>query len=280
MKNNLINIKTMLTQFWAQKKYCEFPETDLSKGAGTSDTMMLYQIYKQKKLNMFSFHRCRRPQDSIFNWKNRLFCHTQCQVITMFNNSKTSELLMFKESLKYIFDHLGLDFNQHTLTFWEDNWKQETINAIGTGWEVKLDGIEIAQITYFHKVLGKKLDLIPIEFAYGLERLCSILQDQENIMDINYFNKIKYCDLFYDFENQISQTIEKKEEIIQFLKSEIIIVQRSIEYKNLYQFIEHLIKCSHWLNLLSINKQISIQEYKIWLKKVIDISMLYHENLH
>lgn len=278
MRNNIINVKLLLTEFWRKHEYIELPEVDIPKGAGTSNPIMLYQIYNQILFNMFGFHRCRRPNDSIFNWKNRLFCHTQCQVITM--EHKSPDLLMFINSLKYIFCAVGLKLDDYVLTLWEDDWKQETINAIGHGWEVRLNGIEIAQITYFKKILGKTLEYHPIEFAYGIERLCTVLQNCTDVMKLEYCKNIKYYQIFKTFETEMSDNIEDKHTIIKEIDHYINMSYKYIQKKNLYKFIEYLVLVSHWLNLLEINQHSSIQEYKIWAKKVINLSTLYHENIN
>ena len=62
----------------------------------------------------------------------------------------------------------------------EDNWNSPTLGAFGNGWEVTCNGCEILQVTYFQKMGDKKCPLLPLELAYGIERLSLCLQEKEN----------------------------------------------------------------------------------------------------
>ena len=82
----------------------------------------------------------------------------------------------------------------------EDNWESPTLGAWGVGWEVWLDGMEVTQFTYFQQCGGVDCHPIPIEITYGLERIAMFLQDKESIWDLNWNKKMKYSDIWLQFE--------------------------------------------------------------------------------
>ncbi len=52
------------------------------------------------------------------------------------------------------------------------------------GWEVRLDGMEITQFTYFQEVGSIELDPITVELTYGLERIAMYIQGVDSIYDL------------------------------------------------------------------------------------------------
>jgi glycyl-tRNA synthetase alpha chain len=73
-----------------------------------------------------------------------------------------------------------------------------------------LDGLEITQFTYFQQCGGVDLDPISAELTYGLERLCSFLQDVDSIYEIVWARdpvtgrEVKYGDVRLADEQQFS----------------------------------------------------------------------------
>ena len=49
----------------------------------------------------------------------------------------------------------------------QDDWESPTLGAWGLGWEVRLDGMEITQFTYFQEIGGIPLNPITGEITYG-----------------------------------------------------------------------------------------------------------------
>ena len=169
------DLRQQLFLFWKMCNTIECPEHEIIKGAGTGNLFILYNVFFNTFKNIMCSSRVRRHKDSKFNAKNRLFCHTQFEVI---NWDLKNPIEIFTLCLKKIFKFWDLNLNNFKLEFFEDNWKQETLNASGIGWEVRINGMEIAQVTYFKQLLGKTLTVWPIEFAYGLERLSLVLQNK------------------------------------------------------------------------------------------------------
>ena len=71
---------------------------------------------------------------------------------------------------------LGINPKQHDIRFIQDDWESPTLGAWGSGWEVRLDGMEITQFTYFQEIGGIELSPITGEITYGTERIAMYLQ--------------------------------------------------------------------------------------------------------
>ena len=67
------------------------------------------------------------------------------------------------------------------MRFVEDDWESPTLGAWGLGWEVWIDGMEVTQFTYFQQVGGFEVDPVPVEIAYGLERLAMFVQGVDSM---------------------------------------------------------------------------------------------------
>ena len=75
---------------------------------------------------------------------------------------------------------------------------------MGTGLEVRLDGMEITQFTYFQEAGGHTLDPVTVELTYGTERIAMYLQGVDNVYDLRWSKGVSYGDLFHDSEVQFS----------------------------------------------------------------------------
>ena len=71
---------------------------------------------------------------------------------------------------------MGINPKQHDIRFIQDDWESPTLGAWGLGWEVRLDGMEITQFTYFQEIGGIELSPITGEITYGTERIAMYLQ--------------------------------------------------------------------------------------------------------
>src|SRR3990170_3912854 len=49
---------------------------------------------------------------------------------------------------------LGLKVADHDVRFVQDDWESPSLGAWGLGWEVRLDGVEVTQFTYFQEIGG------------------------------------------------------------------------------------------------------------------------------
>jgi len=141
----------------------------------------------------------RRPADGRYGENpNRLYKHTQYQVILKPGPDDVQQVYL--ESL----EGLGIKLRQHDIRFYEDNWEAPTLGAWGIGWEVRLDGLEITQFTYFQQCGGFDLNPVSVELTYGLERIAALLQGAESVFQLDWGSGKTYGQLRLEEERQLS----------------------------------------------------------------------------
>jgi len=142
---------------------------------------------------------CRRPTDGRYGANpNRLQQYYQFQVVL--KPAPFDAQGLYLDSLR----HLGLNLKKHDIQFVQDDWESPTLGAWGLGWEVRLDGMEITQFTYFQEVGGIELDPVTVELTYGLERIAMYLQEVDNVFDLQWADHIRYGELFHTSEVEFS----------------------------------------------------------------------------
>ena len=272
-----------LQKFWAERGCILQQPYDVEMGAGTMSPETFLRVLGPSPYRVAYLQPSRRPADGRYGDNpNRLFKHTQCQVILKPPPENVQELYL--ESLRAI----GIDLRKHDLKFEEDNWESPTLGAWGIGWQVMLDGMEITQFTYFQQCGGVDLDPISAELTYGLERLCAFLQDVDSVYDIVWARdpksgrETKYGDVRHAEELQFSvynfecADVEKTWEHLRLYEAECkaLIERYTNERKQLKQgadasalrrfpalaAFDLCLKCSHLFNLLDARGAISVTE--------------------
>jgi glycyl-tRNA synthetase alpha chain len=267
-----------LQKFWAEQGCILQQPYDVEMGAGTMSPETFLRVLGPKPFSVCYLQPSRRPADGRYGENpNRLFKHTQCQVILKPPPPNVQELYL--QSLQAI----GIDLRKHDLKFEEDNWESPTLGAWGIGWQVMLDGMEVTQFTYFQQCGGVDLDPISAELTFGLERLCAFLQDKESVYDIVWARdpktggEITYRDVRYAEEVQFSAynfeaaDVEKTWEHLRLYEAEckalidgFPVAKKKSEtdaarYPMLAAF-DLCLKCSHLFNLLDARGAISVTE--------------------
>ena len=139
--------------------------------------------------SIFFFETCYRPFDKINFYGIRSNQHLQLQIMCLYGDGKK----IVEDLLMYLFGDNILS----KIEFFEDNWTAPTIAAYGYGWEVRLFGLEIIQITYFKKFGGIVInEYAVLEITIGVERILMLLNKNKFLIS----NKVKYI---IDFENNI-----------------------------------------------------------------------------
>ena len=247
-----------LEGYWKKVGCVILPPLDMEVGAGTLSPYTFLKVLGKKPWRVAYVQPSRRPADGRYGENpNRLYMHHQFQVIIKPPLEDIKEVYL--ESLK----SLGLRLSKHEIKFIEDNWETAVLGAQGVGWEVRLDGLEITQFTYFQLAAGIALDPVSVEITYGLERLSMFLQEKENVFDIDWNENVTYGSL---------RKVEEKEECIYaFDESDTDLLlrlfndyeaegKRILSKHILTPGYEFLLKCSHLFNLLDARGVISPTE--------------------
>ncbi|MGH7166776.1 MAG: glycine--tRNA ligase subunit alpha, partial [Nitrospiraceae bacterium] len=167
--------------------------------------------------------------------------------------------------------HLGINPHQHDIGFIQDDWESPTLGAWGLGWEVRLDGMEITQFTYFQEVGGIELNPVTVELTYGTERIAMYLQQVNNVYDLLWTDGVSYGDIHHQTEVQFSRYNFEEADVamlmgtFQAFESEATRLLKKGLTLPAYDFC---IKTSHVFNVLDARGAISVAERTGYIARV------------
>ena len=255
-----------LEQFWKNQGCLIFQPYDVEKGAGTFNPATFLRVLDRKPWRVAYVEPSRRPADGRYGANpNRLRLHYQYQVIV--KPSPDDIQSIYLKSLR----KLGIDPLYHDIKFIEDDWESPTLGAWGVGWEVRLDGMEITQFTYFQQVGGIDLSSIPVELTYGLERIGMCLQRVDNVFDLHWNDKVDYRSLQHEAEVQFSRySFEEVEPSTQLKLFDIHEKEaaRLLEKELYLPAYDYVLKCSHSFNLLDARGALGVAEREQLIRRV------------
>jgi glycyl-tRNA synthetase alpha chain len=189
-----------LQRYWGERGCVLLQPYDLPMGAGTFHPATFLRSLGPGDWRCAYVQPSRRPTDARYGENpNRLGMHSQFQVILKPSPKDVQD--QYLGSLKA----LGIDLKRHDIRFVEDNWESPTLGAWGLGWEVRLDGMEVTQFTYFQQVGGFACNPIPVELTYGLERIAMYLQNVDDVYDLSWTDGVSYRDVFHRHEVEQSK---------------------------------------------------------------------------
>lgn len=261
-----------LHRYWADRGCIIHQAYDMEVGAGTFHPATFLRVLGPKPWKASYVEPCRRPTDGRYGENpNRLQHYYQYQVILKPSPDDIQEIYL--ESLK----ELGIDLQAHDIRFVQDDWESPTLGAWGLGWEVRLDGMEITQFTYFQEVGGVELNPISVEITYGLERIAMYLQEVDNVFELEWGNGLRYGDVHHATEVQFSTYNFDEADVSMLLKCfEMFEAEskRLIEKGLIYPAYDYCIKCSHIFNLLDARGAISVTERTAYIARVRNLAKL------
>jgi len=175
---------------------------------------------------------------------------------------------------------LGLKKADHDIRFVQDDWESPSLGAWGLGWEVRLDGMEITQFTYFQEIGGIALDPISVELTYGLERIAMYLQQVDNVFDLHWSDDILYRDIHHETEVEFSRyNFEQAhvETLLLFFEQHEQEAKRLLEDDLVLPAYDQCIKTSHYFNVLDARGAISATERATYIARVRALARLCAE---
>ena len=274
---NFQDLILKLSHFWVKQGCVLQQPYDTEVGAGTMHPETFLRVLGPAGYRVAYVQPSRRPADGRYGENpNRLYKHMQFQVILKPPPVDVQDLYL--QSLAAI----GIELKDHDIRFEEDNWESPTLGAWGIGWQVLLDGLEITQFTYFQQSGGIDLDPISVELTYGLERICSFLQDVDSVYDLRWSNDKTYGDIRLPEEQQLSEysfdrsdaiAIRQEFELHERQAKELLDGFAATEGKGRERFpvlaaYDHCLKCSHLFNLMDARGVISTTERAALMARV------------
>ena len=256
-----------LQTYWAARGCVILQPYDVEMGAGTFHPATTLRALGPAPWRAAYVQPSRRPSDGRYGENPmRLQHYYQFQVILKPAPADSQQLYL--DSLIA----LGIDPKRHDIRFVEDDWESPTLGAWGLGWEVRLDGMEVSQFTYFQQVGGLECDPVSTELTYGLERLAMYVQGVENVYALDYNGAgMTYGDVFkraefefsaYNFEHADTERLFRH-----FLDAEKecqALLARSLPLPA----YDQCIKASHTFNLLDARGVISVTERAAYIGRV------------
>ena len=255
-----------LHQFWANQNCIICQPYDLEKGAGTFNPATFLRVLGPEPWRAAYAEPCRRPTDGRFGKNpNRLQHYYQYQVVM--KPCPDNIQALYLDSLAA----LGIDPCKHDIQFIQDDWESPTLGAWGLGWEVRLDGMEITQFTYFQEAGGHTLDPVTVELTYGTERIAMYIQEVNNVYDLMWSSNATYGDIFHDQEVQLS--------IYNFEVADVSMVsamfnsceaecRKLLDRGLVLPAYDYCMKSSHLFNLLDARGAISVAERTGYIGRV------------
>ncbi len=239
---------------------------DMEMGAGTMHPETFLRALGPEPWRVAYVQPCRRPSDGRYGDNpNRFQKYFQHQVIMKPSPDDIQD--MYLGSLEAI----GIDPRQHDIRFIEDDWEAPTLGAAGVGWEVRLDGMEITQFTYFQQAGGFEVSPVTVEITYGPERIAMYLQGVDSYTDIKWSDTVTYGDLRYAEEVQMSHYNFEDSSIEMLLSSFAAYegeCQAILAAERPLAAYDYVLKCSHTFNLLDARGAISVTERTRYIDRV------------
>ncbi len=250
-----------LHRFWADQGCVIHQPYDLEMGAGTFHPATFLRSLGPEPWRSAYAQPCRRPTDGRYGENpNRMQHYYQYQVVLKPSPDDIQHLYL--ESLA----RLGINPKQHDIRFMQDDWESPTLGAWGLGWEVRLDGMEITQFTYFQEIGGIELNPITVELTYGTERIAMYLQQVNNVFDLAWAEGINYGDIHHETEVQFSRYNFEESDVamlgatFQAFEAECTRLLAKKDTRLTLPAYDYCIKTSHMFNLLDARGAISVAE--------------------
>jgi glycyl-tRNA synthetase alpha chain len=264
-----------LHRFWIDQGCIIQQPYDLEVGAGTFHPATFLRVLGPEPWRAAYVQPCRRPTDGRYGENpNRLQHYYQYQVILKPAPANVQDLYL--QSLRTF----GINPREHDIRFVQDDWESPTLGAWGLGWEVRLDGMEITQFTYFQEVGGIELNPISVEITYGTERIAMYLQGVDNVFDLIWTDAIRYGDIHHESEVQFStynfQAADVKLLMQTFTGYEAEGARLAAQGLILPAY-DCCMKTSHLFNLLDARGALSVSERTAYIARVRALARLCAE---
>src|SRR4026207_417337 len=258
-----------LHRFWADQGCVIHQPYDVEMGAGTFHPATFLRSLGPEPWRSAYVQPCRRPTDGRYGDNpNRTQHYYQYQVVLKPAPDDIQE--RYLESLT----RLGINPKQHDIRFIQDDWESPTLGAWGLGWDVRLDGMEITQFTYFQEIGGIELSPITGEITYGTERIAMYLQQVNNVFDLAWTDKLTHGDIHHETEVQFSRYNFEQADVamlmnaFQSYEAECKRLLARTDQRLTLPAYDYCIKSSHAFNLLDARGAISVAERTGYIARV------------
>ncbi|OYD17059.1 glycine--tRNA ligase subunit alpha [candidate division WOR-3 bacterium JGI_Cruoil_03_51_56] len=261
-----------LQTYWAEQGCAVLAPYNSEVGAGTFNPATFIRVLDSKPWKVVYCEPSKRPRDGRYG-KNPLRVQQFWQLQVILKPTPADIQARYLESLETI----GVNLNDNDIRFIEDDWESPTLGAWGLGWQVELNGIEITQFTYFQQCGSIDLKIIPVELTYGLERIAMFVQGVDSIFSVRWNDALTWGDIYQQNEEEFSRfnfeeaDVHLYHDLFDRFEAE---AQRLLKVGLVYPGYDHVIKCSHFFNLLEARGSISVSERQHYIARVRRLARL------
>jgi len=261
-----------LQSYWAERGCAVLSPYNSEVGAGTFNPATFIRVLDSKPWNVVYIEPSKRPRDGRYA-QNPLRVQQFWQLQAVLKPAPADIQDLYLRSLEAI----GIDLKKNDIRFTEDDWESPTLGAWGLGWQVELNGVEISQFTYFQQCGSIDLKVIPVELTYGLERIAMFVQNVDSIFNVKWNDSLTWGDVYRQNEEEFSKfnfeeaDVPLYREMFDRFESE---AQRLLKLGLVYPGYDHVIKCSHFFNLLEARGAISVSERQNYIARVRRLARL------
>lgn len=168
-----------LSQYWAEQGCLVLPACEFDIPAGTLHPDVFFLLLEGEGCRAAYLQPVRRPLDARHGaHPYRLFRHLQFQVFLEADGTDVRQLYL--DSLRA----LGCTVERHDIRFDDSSWGASSIGGHGSGWHVELDGLGVTRLTFLQELGGQRMERVPVEISYGLERLLMALGKVQSTFDL------------------------------------------------------------------------------------------------
>ncbi|MBM3313353.1 glycine--tRNA ligase subunit alpha, partial [candidate division WOR-3 bacterium] len=117
----------------------------------------------------------------------------------------------------------------------------------------------------------------PVELTYGLERIAMFVQNVDSVFDVKWNDRLTWGDVYRQNEEEFSKfnfeeaDVALYREVFDKYESE---ARRLLKLGLVYPGYDHVIKCSHFFNLLEARGAISVSERQNYIARVRRLARL------
>jgi glycyl-tRNA synthetase len=257
-----------LCNYWVDHGCIWSQPYDANMGAGTFHPHTFLKGVGPEPWRSVYVQPCRRPVDGRYGKSPYRFQHYY-QLQVLLKPSPSNIVDIFLKSLEYV----GVNLKNNDIGLLEDDWKGPTLGAWGLGWEIRANGQEVTQFTYFQQLGGLDIDVVCGEITYGLERLFMYSKGYHNALDMPFNEHFTYGDIFYQNEYEFShfnfKEADVKELFRHFEKCEEKVFELC-EKGLVLPAYDYVLQASHSFNLLDARGSISVSERQRYIGRVRD----------
>ncbi len=247
-----------LQRFWAGQGCLLWNPYNVQVGAGTNNPATLLRVLGPEAWRVAYVEPSIRPDDGRYGENpNRMQRFLQFQVILKPEPGNPQELYLASLAA------LGIESVDNDIRFVEDNWQSPPLGAWGLGWEVWLNGQEIAQFTYFQQAAGLPCEPVSVEITYGLERMAMAIQARDSVWDIAWLGELTYGDVYRAEERAHCQyyfelaDVDGLRAVYEVYAREH---ERALSAGSILPAYDYVLKCNHIFNVLDTRGAVGVTE--------------------